>query len=267
MTLPAIRQEGITQIRLKEWESRSASKPEYPELRGVHLEDEASQAMADRLTRSRTLVIRDLACGLEIAATSYVGRVRLGNIEITVEPKVGGDLLLRLFRYAYGLRDLQRLPPASYATGGSLFVELLVSQLHAEARELLARGLHRRYEPRQQKMLSPRGRIDMQALAAHSGRVDEGLLCRHHPRTEDTVINRVLLGGLKLARTLTSDASLRSACNRLISMLEVSVTPTPLGFALLQQANRQMSRLVRAYRTERGCAGKRADTPRAPDPG
>ena len=53
-----------------------------------------------------------------------------------------------------------RTPQAS-ASGLGLFQDLLVAQLHAEVRELVARGLRRRYVARSEELASPRGRIDM----------------------------------------------------------------------------------------------------------
>jgi len=241
-------QAEVIRIQLKEWSSRSAAQGRDPALVGVHLEDEASRAQAAGLTKERKLLIRDLSCGLEVAATSYVGRICLGNVQITVEPKVGGDLLLKLFRYAYGLRHLNLLSRATYITGGGLFVELLVAQLQAEVRELLGRGLHRRYEARHEVMMRPRGRLDMKDLVARCGRMDQGLRYLHHPRIEDTTINRVILGGLNLAGHLTADTTLRVACSRLTAQLKLSVKQVPLTASLLKKAKQQMNRLVAAYR-------------------
>jgi 5-methylcytosine-specific restriction endonuclease McrBC regulatory subunit McrC len=43
---------------------------------------------------------------------------------------------------------------------------LIIQQLHAEARELIERGLSRRYVETVEALASPRGRIDLNQLAA-----------------------------------------------------------------------------------------------------
>jgi len=40
------------------------------------------------------LTVFELAQGIELRATSFVGRVRLGDIEVTVHPKITGAPLL-----------------------------------------------------------------------------------------------------------------------------------------------------------------------------
>ena len=73
-------------------------------------------------------------------STSFVGRVRLGEIEITVVPKLPTNALLKLLRYAYGLRDL-RLFPATTISQATGLQDILVWQLIEEVKELLGRGL------------------------------------------------------------------------------------------------------------------------------
>ena len=111
---------------------------------------------------------------MEIRATSWVGRVTLGDLTITVRPKIAGAPLLNLLRYAYSLRDLETFTPTGYETSTEAFQDLIVEQLANEATELLSRGLHRDYLRFNAELASPTGRIDFgqfaHALAAAKSR-------------------------------------------------------------------------------------------------
>jgi McrBC 5-methylcytosine restriction system component len=104
--------------------------------------------------------VLELSRGLELRATSFVGRFVLGDLTVTVHPKISDAPLLNLFRYAYGLRDLELYGAADFASPQWTFQDLLVQQLIAEAAELLERGIHREYECSRSSLATPRGRID-----------------------------------------------------------------------------------------------------------
>ncbi len=73
-------------IKLSEWQSQFPS-PGTP-LYKVFLDDPECQKTAQELTSSGMLEITELREGLFVKACSYVGHVRLGNIEITVQPHI-----------------------------------------------------------------------------------------------------------------------------------------------------------------------------------
>jgi hypothetical protein len=64
----------------------------------------AARRLAEELTKTRRMAVLELASGLELRATSFVGRFLLGELTVTVQPKIPDAPLLSLFRYAYGLR-------------------------------------------------------------------------------------------------------------------------------------------------------------------
>jgi len=109
------------------------------------MEDAGVRDVAQTLIAARMLDIRELREGLSIASTFYVGRIALGNIQITVRPKISGAPLLHLLHYAYGLRDLHISTMVNYESEERAFQDILIYQLIAEVSELVARGLHRRY--------------------------------------------------------------------------------------------------------------------------
>jgi 5-methylcytosine-specific restriction enzyme subunit McrC len=233
-------------IDLHEWEQRHPD-PGSP-LAGIGLDDTPGvRELAQHLTRSGILVITELRSGLDLAATSYVGRVTLGRMQITIRPKLRGLPFLTLLRYAYDLRQLSLPPPTTYDTERDTFQELLIAQLVAEADELLARGLLRGYVPRAESLASPRGRIDMQLIARRGGIPQARLPCIWHPRIDNTHINQVLLQGLLLGAQLTGNPAVRTHLRRQAAWLQESVTSVPLTWQMLQRAHRALNRLTVAY--------------------
>src|SRR3990172_3109303 len=109
------------------------------------------------------------------------------------------------------------------------------------------RGLHRNYIGRQERLASPRGRIDIQRIANDGGVTSATLPCLYHPRIEDTLLNRTLLAGLLLAAGLASDLCLRREATRLASLFEESVSPIVLNGTNLDRASHRLNRLTRAY--------------------
>ncbi|UQA57525.1 McrC family protein [Polyangium aurulentum] len=234
-------------VELHEWEVRGPrGKPGDP-LGGRGLESAADRALCERLAQERRLIVRELAHGLEIEATSHVGRIDLGPLRITITPKLGEDRLLRLLRYAYGLRDLHLVGEARFGQDGALLEELVAKQLHAEARELWSRGLDRRYVAVAEELGSPRGRIDMNAVARRIGPPRPTLPCGHHVRREDSALNRALLAGLRLGARVAEDRGLAALLTRLADTLAVDVREVPPSASLLSRARASLDRLSAAY--------------------
>lgn len=236
----------MTGLTLNEW--RSYTPESVPALAGRTLRDDAVRRLAADLASSERLKVLELHTGLQIETTSYVGALRLGDLHLTIQPKLQGLPLLNLMRYAYGLRDLRLFEALPQGIAGTPFHDLLIHQLTTEVSELAARGLHRRYEREDSLLASPRGRIDFAALARRTGTAHAALPCTHHPRQEDVLLNRAILAGLRLGTRLTGDLNLRGRVRRLSALLADAVTFTPATAELLRQARRQSSRLTAAYR-------------------
>jgi 5-methylcytosine-specific restriction enzyme subunit McrC len=232
-------------VCLSEWDERTPD-PGTP-LAGMAFEDAAVRELARRLSASRKLEVLELAQGVAIHSTSFVGRVRLGRLRITVQPKITGLPLLTLLRYAYGLRHLDLFPDTGYDIVASSFQDLLIHQLAAETAELVARGLHREYVRTAQTLASPRGRLDFQTYARQGGTARAALPCIHHPRLAATLINQVLLAGLHLGARLTGDLTLRTRLRRLAQILEIDIAPARLDADTLAQAQQALDRRTVAY--------------------
>lgn len=232
-------------LNLLEWTTLEPSADSS--LRGVFLEDEAQRQVAEYLNAKEMLRIEELRHGLVIQTFSHVGRIRLGSLEITIQPKIQGLPLLRLLQYAYRLRNLEFVDETEYQTHDTLFQDLLIQQLVVETQELFNRGLRRAYVRQAEVLGSPRGQLDLQALARQGGVVEAAIPCNHYPRLEDNVFNQVLLAGLKLAATITEDVLLRSRIRRLAKLLSGGVSEITLNWAILERVQQQQSRLTVAY--------------------
>ena len=77
--------EAAQSITLSEWETRGPTGCE--ELAGRFLdESEVSRGVASTLAASRLLELTELRGGLKIKACSHVGRIQIGDLNVTVLP-------------------------------------------------------------------------------------------------------------------------------------------------------------------------------------
>ncbi len=238
--------EAAHSITLSEWETRGPAGCD--ELTGRFLDEtDASKGVAATLADSRLLELTELRSGLKVKAFSHVGRIRIGDLDVTVLPKLRGSSMLGLLRYAYGFRRLNLISDTSHFSEPCGFEDLLVAQLNTEVQELLSRGLQRSYIVRNEPLGSPRGRIDIQQLALQGGTVTATLACRHYPRTENTLLNGVLIAGLMLASSIASNVELRRESRRLAGLIEEQVSHVSLNSAVMNQVDRQLTRLTKSY--------------------
>jgi len=234
-------------IRLSEWERKTPK--EDPRLLDVTLDTaSATRAIVSRLTKERKLTILELRSGIEIHSTSFVGRVDVGNLRVTVSPKITGMPFVNLIRYSYGLRHLRLPGKTEYGPATNEFLDLLIHQLVAEVQELLSRGLACQYRPQHDLLANPRGRIDVDAVFRGTALGHAALPCRHFPRATDNLPNRVILGGLYLASRVCSSPQLALKARRLAARMQTQVTATRLRKTTLDRADLLMNRLLQAYR-------------------
>jgi len=233
-------------ITLSEWETLSPANCD--QLVGRYLDNSSSnQRIAEALKSKGMLSLMELRQGLQISSFSFVGRIRIGALNITIQPKLRVASLLRLLRYAYGFRRLELIGPAAQMVDRCGLEDLLICQLNIEAEELMSRGLQRCYVQQDENLASPRGRINIDRLALGVGLATPTLPCRHFLRIEDTLLNRVLLAGLRLAGSLASLLELRRESRRLAARMEGHVTGINLDSAVLDQAAGMGTRLSTSY--------------------
>lgn len=232
-------------IDIKEWEELLPQKGNL--LYHRFIEDEALRQTVSVLNEKGILNILELKDGLKIASNSYVGKIKIGDLQINIHPKIGGMPLYRLLKYAYGLRDLTIFDEAIHAVDSFPFYDLLIYQLYAEAEDLIYRGLNKKYINKEEELETPRGRIDIKKLATRSNVSTATLPCSYFERIEDNEFNRVLLAGLNLAIDLTEDLSLRIQLNRLCKIMEDNVSRIELNRVVLFKALKSIDRLSDRY--------------------
>ena len=94
---------GFLLLELAEWEQVGPAEDEL--LRGIFFADDMTARCLAQALRSR-VDVREGYQGLEIATTSFVGRVDVGPLRIAIRPKLEAMPLARPLALPYGLRDI-----------------------------------------------------------------------------------------------------------------------------------------------------------------
>lgn len=237
---------SFTNVSLVEWQTLQV--PEASASEGlVSRFDRETSRVVDELASSRKLEVLQLRSGIEIRATSWVGRVTLGDLTITVRPKIEGTRLQNLVRYAYSLRDLKTFTPTAHDIANEAFQDLIVVQLANETAELLSRGMHRDYLRFNAELASPMGRIDFVWVPHSLAAARPAVVCTYYSRSDAILLNRVLLAGLHLAAKVSTDSQLSARVLRLAQVLEDNVPVIQLTMAVLDKASRAIDRRTTAY--------------------
>uniref|UniRef100_UPI003FD6C96F 5-methylcytosine restriction system specificity protein McrC n=1 Tax=Clostridium sp. TaxID=1506 RepID=UPI003FD6C96F len=168
-------------VNLKEWDNIM--------LKDMELPDNDTRDIAKALNNKGIIEIIELKGGLSISTNSYVGRIRLGDLQINVYPKINGMPLYKLLRYAYGLRELKLFNETEHDIGDFKFFDLLIYELYVEAEDLLHRGIQKSYIKRGENLSSPRGRIDINRLCGQGGIIKSTLPCNYFNRDENNILN------------------------------------------------------------------------------
>src|SRR3989442_2800162 len=233
-------------IDLPEWQKISFET--HRQLVGIELpQDDATQKLVQALSESEKLIVSQLRKGISLEALSHVGRLALGDLQITIRPKIKMLPLLHLLQYTYGLRQLDLFSAVEVDIESLSFQDLLINQLAAEVSELVMRGLHRRYVRREEALSSPRGSIAIQKIANQGGILQASLPCIYYPRLEDCLVNQVLLQGVRLGARLANDDALRTNLQRLANFHLADISPVRLDRQTLKRLHREMDRLTAVY--------------------
>ena len=233
-------------IDISEWEDALPQKGNL--LYHRFIDDEISKQTIDILNKKGILNILELKDGLKISSNSYVGKIKIGDLQINIHPKIEGMPLYKLLKYAYGLRDLKIFDEAIHDIDAFPFYDLLIYQLHAEVEDLVYRGLNKNYKRMEEDLGTPRGRIDIKKLTSRIVNSDSTLPCIYFERSEDNKFNRILLAGLYLAIGLTEDLSLKIRLRRLCKIMEERINFIELNRWVLLNAIKSVERLNERYR-------------------
>jgi 5-methylcytosine-specific restriction enzyme subunit McrC len=236
----------LVEIKLPEWSI--ASPQTHNLLQGFSFEnDSLARKLAKKLTASGQVEFYELKDGLEIHTTSVVGSFQIGNLSLTIVPKINGLPLFRLVRFAYGLRDLELFNTQNFNNQYLAFQDLLILQFVVEVQELFSRGLLRNYQRKDEPVTSPVGKINFQRFASQGGLIKASLPCTYYNRLENCLHNQAILSGLILASQITRDLSLKISARRLANRFSQSVEKIHLQVDVLEQVDRASNRLTEAY--------------------
>lgn len=230
---------SVSPTKLTEWSERL--------LEGVTFTSDADRKVANKLTESGIVEILEMKSGILIRSNSYVGRISLGDFQIQITPKLRGMPLITLLQYTYGFRNLKLFHHAGFDTDDMDFFDLLIYSLHSYANDLLNRGVIKGYTLFEEELSCVRGRIDIRRVANHGGVIAATLPCRYYDRNENTLLNQVLLAGLKIASNLASDRNLHHDIMRICERLSMLVENISLNKSVLITAKRSITRLTDSY--------------------
>lgn len=230
---------SCNKVNLKEWDSKF--------LPGCTLKSKECIENAKLLNERGIIEILELKDGLQINSNSYVGKIVLDDILIVVEPKINGIPLYNLLRYAFALSNIKIFEHARHGLEKYSFVDILIYELYIETEDLLRKGVSKNYIKIEDNITSPKGKIDLIKLSRKGGLIDDKLPCKYFYRCEDTVLNQIILSGLKLSITLVSDNELKLKLERLASSFEKSVSSILLNKVNLQKAKSSINRLSERY--------------------
>ncbi|HME20062.1 MAG TPA: hypothetical protein VKI44_01630 [Acetobacteraceae bacterium] len=230
-------------VSLTEWEQ--VGPEQCPALADHALADNALSQPLTKALRNR-VDIRGSYQGLEITATSFVGRVDVGRLRIEIKPKLPGTPLAQLLRYAYRLRDVATVEETIAPGTKHGFHDLIIMMLANEVEELLHRGVARRYVPITDNIESPRGRILIGQVVRNGGVREARLPCRYFDRHINWHLNQTLRAGLVLAAQMTEDGELRLRAHKLAALFgDVEQKPRLFGDDV-DRAERGLTRLTAA---------------------
>lgn len=233
-------------IHLLEWQTVRTAEAGLP-INAIPGFDKDAQQAIKELARGNRLEILQLRSGIQLRATSWVGRITIGDLTVTIHPKLKGAPLVGLLRYAYSLRDLKPYALTSAVAENAAFQDLIIAQLVEETTELVSRGIHRDYLRFNAALSNPSGRIDFSRIANSVASANTTLPCVYHCRSDAIHLNKVLLAGLRLAARVSTDTAVTRRVSWLAQLLEPSVPTTRLTNREIDAARRAVDRRTLAY--------------------
>jgi 5-methylcytosine-specific restriction enzyme subunit McrC len=225
------------------------------DLPGVTL-THADVALCKRLAEQGEprLSIEEMQGGLRVRATSWVGLVQLGAIQLHVVPKLAGEYLglVRLLEWLGGLDELTELESDPHIDlAGTHLLDLVALLLVREVERVLRRGARADYVVHEDALPVLRGRLlfDRQ-LRRRQGRLDR-LECRYDERSADIFDNRLLLAAAERCATRTEQIGIRRRATRVRARLaqicdarDVSLPRRPVSYDRLNSYYRQVHDLA-----------------------
>ncbi len=131
---------------------------------------------------------------------------------------------------------------------GAGFPDLLGQLLLAEVDRLMLRGLFQDYQPVQQWLSSPRGKIEFSAVASRPIPTRVGLPCRYSPRVPELPLNQVVPAAIRSLLPCLRTGWLSSRLHQRERTWTDLCGASPLNLDLLRRAEASLDRRSRYYR-------------------
>jgi 5-methylcytosine-specific restriction enzyme subunit McrC len=234
---------------MSEWGFLDYESPLYgSQLRSLTLADDAStRALVSNLERAGVVILSESRHGVSIRSESFVGRIAVGSLDITIEPKISWGRWTALIGYAFRLRGVLRSDRTAMYTPQGRLQDLIAMEFLVEAESIVASGLHREYVSQRKSLSVPRGRIDFSRISKQGGIRRAAIPSRYSSRSDDSILNRALLSGIRLVAASTDDPKLRGSARRLSRELDSTVASVNLASELVLSAQRSIDRRTTRY--------------------
>jgi 5-methylcytosine-specific restriction enzyme subunit McrC len=211
---------SVHSIEIQEWQSLSRLLP--------------ATAIAD-LARNQTnaLSVQLLPNGMtKLTAGPFVGRLRLGSIDLLLKPKTPIASLLTLLAEVY---ELVRLIPNFVGFQETPeIVDLLINVFLKQVDYLTQCGLKRTYVNCEDELVAVRGRIDVRRTSALQMQAKPKVWCSFDEFTLDNIENQVLLATLRaIAANPTISSRRRRSAQKItaefLGVSDVEVQPNRIA--------------------------------------
>ena len=231
-------------IMLQEWGKEIIKDPN--KIAQIDVSNEST--LIQKLAGAKIIKILELKHEILVQSFAYVGRIKIGNLEITITPKIDSISLIKLLDYTFDLNLLTKYSNIPHTMAEAGFVELLIYRLAREVNEVINRGINKAYILREEKLNLLRGSIIFNQLVQQSANKLPQIPCRYFNRIEDTRLNQILLSGSLFAKNKSSSTQIKNEFRVSIAYLQETVTLIRLNRQIISTALNQINRLSNYYR-------------------
>lgn len=216
-------------------------------LRDVRL-SAADRELIAELEGRASLRFTELRSGLSVSVGPHIGTVNLSSLRLVIMPKLRLDNLMRMVAYAFDLSDLLVTETrTTYATAEHGLIDLLGVSLLRAVERIVRGGLLPTYQPRNEDLATPRGRLDLRYIATRPRRAT--LRCTYDDLTVDHELNQALAAGLRLAASVMESRDLRLDLSRAADRFFGDLERRPLSADWLEAMLSGLDRRSSHYRT------------------
>lgn len=219
--------------------------------------------LAERLSNTSVLEIREAGRQIKISADHHVGMARFSDFEVVVEPKIGMEPqnLPRLVAYAFGFDDIKMMQgEAGFVHDQTYLVDILIGFFTWGCGRLISQGLLKSYLVRRDNVPFLRGRLLPPLHMGNTARKRPAFACEFDDLEYDNLENRILLYCLKRCTHITGSPRLKKEAARLAAQLSGAVryavtTPEEITSVQYTRMNRHYKPLLRLAALITGEAG------------